>query len=273
MTKKRDWFRIENAADEDEAEVYIYGPIGGSLWDDTAVEPQSFAKELAAIEAKTLRIRINSLGGNVFAGAAIAEAIRRHPAHTVAHVDGIAASAASRIAIAADETRMSRDGFFMIHNARAVAIGEAKDMRKTADVLDKMNTTIIANYVEKTGASEKAVREWMDEETWFTAQEALDEGFIDAVEDTPAVEAEIDPRFFNSVPAELLERAEKPKQAKQQIETVRDFESFLRDAGGFSRVRAKQIAASGYTAASGPRDEGGAVYVAAIQQLTANIES
>lgn len=250
MKTKRDWFRIENATD-DEAEVYIYGPIGGSLWDDNAVEPRQFAKELAAIDAKTLRIRINSPGGNVFAGVAIAEAIARHSAKTISHIDGLAASAASRIAIAADEVRMSKDAFFMIHNARGVAIGEAKDMRKTADVLDKLTGTIVDDYAEKTGKSEKQIREWMDAETWFTAQEALDAGFVDEIEDTPAVAAEIDPRFFNHVPDALLERSKQPKK----IETIRDFETFLREAGGFTREQAKRIAAGGYKAASEPRDE------------------
>lgn len=254
MATRRSGYRIEvtNAATK-EAEVYLYGDIGAGFWSD-GVDAAAFAKELAALDAKTIRVRINSGGGKVFEATAIAAAIRRHPANTVSHIDGLAASAASFVALAADEVRIAKGGHFMIHNARAGAMGEAKDLRATADVLDKLTGSIRETYVEKTGASEEEVAAWMDAETWFTAQEALDAGFVDAIDQVEAAKAEFDPTIYNHVPAELLERMSDPQQ---KIETVRDFEALLRDAGGFTRQQAKAIAASGFRATSEPRDEAG----------------
>jgi ATP-dependent Clp protease protease subunit len=282
MSKHRKWYRIVENAAEDEAEVYIYGDIGASWYGD-GVEAKQFAEELAAIDAKTLRVRINSGGGSVFEGVAIASAIRRHPARTVSHVDGLAASAASFIALAADEVRMSKGAFFMIHNARAVAIGESRDMRETADVLDKITGSIRDAYVDKTGKPAEEITAWMDAETWFTAEEAKDAGFVDAIDNREPVKAEFDPSFFNKVPAALLERTQPPRK----IETKREFEDALCTEFGFTREQAKGVTAHGFRPAaeprdeatpathtgSEPRDEAGAVDVAALTRLLSTLRS
>lgn len=261
--RNRPWYRIENAS-ESEAEVLIYGQIGAD-WFGEGVDAKEFARDLAGITASTLRIRINSGGGSVFEGVAIAAAIERHPAHTITHIDGIAASAASRIAIASDEVRMAKDAFFMIHNSRGIAFGGAKEMRDTADLLEKINGSIRDTYVRKTGRKADEVEAWMDAETWFTADEAKDAGFVDEVEGSKAVKANADLSVFNNVPPALAARlAPEPRR----IETVRDLETFLRDEGGYSNAAAKAIASRGFPALSDPRDEDGetAAIIAALHQ-------
>lgn len=281
MSTPRKWYRIENA-EKDEAEVFIYGDIGAS-WFGEGVEAKQFAEDLAGIDAKTLHVRINSGGGSVFEGVAIAAAIERHPAHTIAHIDGLAASAASRIAIAADEVRMAKDAFFMIHNARGMAFGEAKDMRDTADLLEKINGSIRDTYVRKTGADADEVEAWMDAETWFTADEARDAGFVDAVEEKKGAHAQFDPAAFNRVPAALMARMKEPRK----IETKREFEDALCNEFGFTREQAKAVTARGFRPAgepreeappaddtgSEPRDEAGADDVAAIERLLTTLRS
>ena len=112
----------------------------------------------------------------------MAAAIVAHPGEVVSHIDGVAASAATYLALAANQVRMSEGGLFMIHNSWTVAFGDKTELRSTADLLDKIDGTILADYVRRTGASADQVRAWMDAETWFTRREALDAKFIDAID-------------------------------------------------------------------------------------------
>lgn len=140
-----------------------------------------FVQDLAAITAAKIHLRINSPGGDVFEGRAIATAIREHPAEVLAHVDGLAASAASYVALAADRVQISRGAMFMIHNAWVFALGNRDDLRKMADLLEKIDGDLVADYVRETGAAQDQVEAWMAAETWFTAEEALEAGFADAI--------------------------------------------------------------------------------------------
>ena len=119
-------YRIENKADK-EATVYIYDEIG--FWGITA---EKFVKDFADITAKTIHVRINSPGGSVFDGHAIANAIKQHKSHTIAHIDGIAASISSVIALAADETVMAENAFFMYHQAWTIDIGKRRRFQKNS---------------------------------------------------------------------------------------------------------------------------------------------
>ena len=160
----------------DEATVYIYDLID-SYW---GVSASSFIEQLETVsDAKTLHVRLNSPGGDVFQGKAIAEAIKRFSGKTIAHIDSLAASAATSIAIACDEVEISPSAFFMIHNASGAVWGDKQAMREQADLLEKVESTIVAGYVNKTGKDAAEIVAWMDAETWFTADEAVANGFCD----------------------------------------------------------------------------------------------
>lgn len=167
-------------ADNAEATVYIYDAIGG-WW---GIDPAAFVPALDALTAKTIHLRINSPGGVVTDAEAIQAAVQRKKqagCNIVAHIDGFCASAATYIAISATSVEMADGSFFMIHNAWGVGMGEAKDMRALAELLDKMGANIRADYAAKTGKSDEQLQAWMDAETWFTAQEALENGFVDSI--------------------------------------------------------------------------------------------
>lgn len=162
----------------DEATVYLYDVID-PYWGISAAD---FAREMSGITAPVINLRINSPGGDVFDGRAIATAIAQHPSKVVAHIDGLAASAASYVAIAADEVRIADGAMVMVHNAWTLAFGNKADLRDVADVLEKVDGTIAADYVRKTGKTLEEVTAWMNAETWFTAAEAKDAGLVDAID-------------------------------------------------------------------------------------------
>lgn len=178
LNKGRGKFRAETSADS--ATIYLYDVIvSDSYWG--GVDPISFAKQLLAIDAPTIHLRINSPGGDVFAARAMEQAIRQHPSNIIAHIDGYAASAASYLALAADSVEIAAGGFFMIHKAWTVAFGNADELTKTADLLTKIDESLVNTYVTETGQDAQQVRDWMAAETWFTAEEAVQYGFADNI--------------------------------------------------------------------------------------------
>lgn len=198
------WYAIHAKKDSDEADVRIYDAIGA--WGITA---DAFVRDLARVSAKTINLRLNTPGGEVFAATAIHNALVEHPARVVVHVDGVAASAGSFIAMAGDEVRVADNAYVMIHNARGGVMGEAEDMRRYADLLEKMNHTIAGMYERKSGKSREHWRGLMDAETWFTAEEAKAEGLADTVyaaEKRPArATASFDFKIYNKIPDPVRE--------------------------------------------------------------------
>lgn len=180
--------RVQAAGDE--ATVYVYdmivdSPLEAEFWGGVA--PETFAQELAGITAGTIHLRINSPGGSVFAARAMQAAMREHPATIVAHIDGYAASAASVLMLAADRVVASSEGaMVMIHKAWTIAGGNADDLRSTAELLDKVDGTLVGDYVRKTGKSAEEITAAMAAETWFTAAEAKDYGLVDDIEEAAA---------------------------------------------------------------------------------------
>lgn len=168
--------QLVNAADE--ATIYIYDVID-SEWGVGAKDVIGAISSLK--DAKVLNIRINSPGGDVFEGRAIMEAIKRFDGKTVAHIDSLAASAATSIALAADEVVMADGALFMIHNASGFVWGDKNDMRQTADLLEKVEGSIVNDYTTKTGMESTAIVDMMNSETWMTADEALSNKFVDRV--------------------------------------------------------------------------------------------
>jgi ATP-dependent Clp protease protease subunit len=185
--------RFEVVAKGEEAEVFLYDAIVSTEAEAEwfgGVAPESFVKALRAIDAKTINLRINSPGGSVFAARAIEQALRDHPAKVVAHIDGLAASAATFIAMAADEVVMGKGALFMIHKAWTGMYGNADDMRSEADLLDKIDGTLADTYAARSGKSADEVAAWMAAETWFTADEAVAAGFADRVAESTSAKNE-----------------------------------------------------------------------------------
>lgn len=203
---------VNLAKTDTEASLYIYDMISA----DWGVSALSVIDALAQVgDAKTLNIHINSPGGDVFEGRAIMAALQRYEGKTVAHIDSLCASAATSIALACDDVMMSDGAFFMIHNASGMAFGDKKTMRDTADLLEKVEGSIVSDYTKKTGKPMDEIAAMMDAETWMTAQEALDHGFVDSI-----VEAKTKPKnawnlaAYNNAPQEL-----KPPDPEQETET------------------------------------------------------
>ncbi len=194
---KRFW-EFRAAAEGKPAELLIYGPIANESWWGDEVTPKQFKKDLDALgDVDEISVFINSEGGDVFAGQAIHSMLKRHKAKVNVYIDGLAASAASVIAMAGDVVRMPRNAMMMIHNPWTIAIGYAADFRKIADDLDKISETIVAVYEAKTGLKQEEIKAMMDAETWMTADEAKDKGFIDEVEEAKEIAASIQGRFLN----------------------------------------------------------------------------
>jgi ATP-dependent protease ClpP protease subunit len=143
----------------------------------------------------------------VFDGQTMYSRLVEHKATVTAYVDGLAASAASFIAMAADEIRIAEGAFMMIHNARSGLVGGADDFRKEADLLDTVNQVIRQKYVDRTGSTDEQVKTWMDAETWFTGKEAVDAGFADKLMENLKVAACVsNPNAYRNLPAALRPR-------------------------------------------------------------------
>ena len=168
-------FRVLNKS-ATRAEILIYGDIGPVFWGDE-VSAADFAKTLRDVgEVSGLDVRINSYGGDVFDGLAIYRQLVDHPARVTMHIDGIAASAASVIAMAGDVIRIGESARVMIHDAWTIGIGDAASMRETADRLDETSQALAQIYADRSGRTATEMRDAMRAETWYTGQEAIEAG-------------------------------------------------------------------------------------------------
>lgn len=226
------WYRIENKASDGgkkTAEILIYDEID-PFW---GVSAGDFANELNALEADEIVVGINSPGGIVFDGIAIMNALKRHPAKIISRIDGVAASAASFIAMAGDEIRTSKYAEMMIHEARGVVMGTADDFKEMRDLLIRHNESIASVYADRAGGDVKDWLKLMKNETWFTADEMVAAGLADTIieaadESSAADEAEslknrFDLSVFNfagrrSAPAPVIRNSIRPrKEAKMGL--------------------------------------------------------
>lgn len=177
-------FEVVAKADDREAEVFLYDHIVSSELEAEwwgGIAPGPFVKAIRDLDVDTIHLRINSPGGSVFAARAMEQALREHGAKVIVHIDGIAASAATFIAMAGEEVIMAKGAMFMIHKAWTGMWGNANDLRKEADLLDKIDGTLAETYAAKTGKELAQIADWMAEETWFTADEALENGFATSI--------------------------------------------------------------------------------------------
>lgn len=172
---EKQWFRLQNIG-QNVADLWIYDEIGG--WGITA---QNLVAELSTMNVAQINVHLNSPGGDVFDGIAIMNSLRDHPANVTITVDALAASIASVIAQAGNKIIMGRNSTMMIHNASGFAMGEAEDLEKMAALLRATTENIASIYAERAGGTAKQWLKIMDEETWYTAEEAVTAGLADEV--------------------------------------------------------------------------------------------
>jgi ATP-dependent Clp protease, protease subunit len=181
------------------AEIVIYDEIGAF-----GIPAKAFLDELKALgPIPELTLRINSPGGSVFDGVAIYNALKRHDARVTVWIDGIAASIASMIAMAGNEVVMPDNAILMLHDPSALVIGTALDMRGMADALDKMKAGMVAAYRDKSGGDDAEIEALMAAETWLSAQEAVELGLADRVEQPVRMAAHFDLSRFRNTPPQL----------------------------------------------------------------------
>lgn len=221
--------KIKNQGER--AEILLY---------DDIVFAEPFVNELKQIDSEEIDLRINSRGGSVFEGIAIANALSRHKAKVTAYVDSLAASISSVIpVIAADKIIIAKNAHMMIHDPWGIVIGGAEEMRKSAALLDKVGGTIVQAYAERTGETPAVIQQLMRDETWFNADEAKEIGLADEIDGEKEVEDSFDLSIFSNVPDELKNRSVKP--------SVRAIEKALRDVG-LTQREAKAILSNGLPA-------------------------
>ena len=176
---KKFWNWVKNE-ETNETELIFNGPISQDTWYGDEITPAIFRDELAKISGN-LTVWLNSPGGDVFAASQIYTMLRNHKGKVTVKIDGIAASAASVVAMAGDETLISPTGMLMCHNPATIAMGNKADMKKAIELLDEVKESIINAYEEKSGLSRAKIAHMMDEETWLNAKKALNLGFVDGI--------------------------------------------------------------------------------------------
>lgn len=181
----KNWYSITARANE--AHIYIFDEIGGF-----GVTAKAFIKDLQGLGGRPVILHVNSPGGDMFEALAIFNALDSYLGHVTVIVEGVAASAASFIAMAADTIIMPANTMLMVHNASAGVVGGEEAMHEGARILSNLNTTMVAAYAAKSGLSDDRVAELMAATTWMTAEEALALGFADEVRDAVKVAANFD---------------------------------------------------------------------------------
>lgn len=179
--KRKFWNWVKNEGDPGISRtLFLNGEISDETWYGDEVTPQIFKDELYA-DSGDITVWINSPGGDVFAAAQIYNMLRDYAGHVTVKIDGLAASAASVIAVAGDTVQVSPVAMMMIHNPATMAIGNTKDMEAAIAMLNEVKESILNAYVDKTGLSRNKLSKLMDDETWFNAKKAVELGFADEI--------------------------------------------------------------------------------------------
>lgn len=206
--------------------MFIDGEIVTDEWEDTDTSAAGFRDALKSLgDVKEINLHINSPGGSVFEGIAIYNMLKQSKAKVNIYIDALAASIASVIAMSGDTIFMPSNSMMMIHNPYNMVVGNANELRKAADDMDRITDLSVETYLEKAGdkLDETTLRQLMDEETWLTAQEAVDYGLADEIIGANQAVASLDNPFakgFKNVPKQLItdikQKAEKAKEAKAE---------------------------------------------------------
>ena len=259
----KSWYTIRARASG--AEVLIYDEIGAY-----GVTAKGFLAELGAMaDDAAIDLRLNSPGGSVFDAVAIFNALKRHAGEITVWIDGIAASAASYIAMAGDSVVMPQNAFLMIHDPSGLVMGTAEDMRSTAGALDKVKGSLIQGYAAKSGKPDGEIAALMAAETWLDAEEALALGLIDRIAEPVMLAASFDIARFRNAPAELTTAALETDEVHDDIgsddtaDETRDADAGP-DIGQTSAEPAPSPAPTSPTAAPNPSSDAIAIRAEAI---------
>lgn len=224
--KRKFWNWVRNENDESRT-LFLNGEISDETWYGDEVTPKMFKEELQDGEGD-ITVWINSPGGDVFAAAQIYNMLMDYKGNVTVKINGLAASAASVIAMAGTEVQMSPVAMMMIHNPATIAIGDSSEMKKAIDMLDEVKESIMNAYEIKTGLSRSRISHLMDAESWFNAKKAVELGFADKLlfskEETEAEEEkelEMEAVMFsrkavtNSLMSKLIPKPEKKTPIEQ----------------------------------------------------------
>ena len=198
---------------EEERTLYFDGYIAQDSWFDDDITPKKFKAELTS-GTGDISVWLNSPGGDVFAASQIYTMLKEYEGKVTVKIDGIAASAASVIAMAGDEVCMSPVGFIMVHNPAAMIFGEAADLQSAIKMLNEVKESIINAYEQRTGLPRSKISSMMDAETWFSAQKAVELGFADTILYAPQQAAAAEGYIFDrmTVTNALIRKLPKAKQ-------------------------------------------------------------
>jgi ATP-dependent protease ClpP protease subunit len=225
------------ALSDDSTEIWIMDVLGYP-WNDI----NSMIREVSSLKSKDILVRINSPGGDPIDTFALYHALKNHSAKVTVRIESLAASAASFLALAGDEVQAYSSSLFMIHNSWAVVAGNRFELQDIADFLEKIDANMQDVYASKTKLGKREIADMMKAETWLSAKEAKNKGFIDTIIDGKGVKAEFDLSIFANYPSNISDDPDNPT-----ILTSFDVERILRDAKA-PKAFAKAVAAACRTA-------------------------
>ena len=216
MPKQLKFWNVMKNDEEKSAELILYGSIGSDeYWDD--ISDKAFKQDIENLgDIENITLHINSPGGSVFSAVAIANTLKNHKAKITANIDGLAASAATIITSACDIVRMPKNALFMVHNPITFAYGNNQDMQKTLEMLNKVKNSIIETYLNKAKTDKETLSELMDNETWMSAEEAKEYGFIDEILDENVEKEVIENKLIINNMAFDISRFKNFKEKKNQ---------------------------------------------------------
>lgn len=206
------------------AQIDIFGDIVSEKWFDEETSATSFRDALKELgDVSTINLSINSGGGSVFDGIAIYNMLKSHKATVNVYVEGLAASIASVIAMAGDTITMRSGSMMMVHMPWTLSQGNAEEMRKTADTLEKTGDSIVDIYSERTGIPSDDIRNIMNDETWLSAEEAVEQGWATKLDQKEAVMNSVPKEIlgrFSNVPKNVLARVEKKTLSQDRLDLI-----------------------------------------------------
>lgn len=216
MAKQLKFWNLMKNDDEKSAELILYGSIGSDeYWDD--ISDKVFKQDIENLgDVENITLHINSPGGSVFSAVAIANTLKNHKAKITANIDGLAASAATIITSACDTVKMPKNALFMVHNPITFAYGNNQDMQKTLEMLNKVKNSIIETYLNKAKTDKETLSELMDNETWMSAEEAKEYGFVDEILDESVEKEVIENKLIINNMAFDISRFKNFKEKKNQ---------------------------------------------------------
>ncbi len=232
IQKLNKYISMSDSPSNGTGDIYIYGDIASMDWWDSDVTPTKIKETLDNINnIKQLNIHINSYGGEVFAGNAIVNIFdnfkKKNKCQAHVYIEGIAASMSSGIAMVGDKVYMSANSLFMLHKPLSMIVGNANDMQKEIEVLDKVEETLVSNYMRKFNGTEEELRQMLSDETWLTSDEAQRYGFVDEITESTQMVASAkgvkvkDTEFENSKVVNLLKEKYANKIEEKEVNNMK----------------------------------------------------